>query len=149
MKEVRNLKVLVSRAADLPGQWLGHCLDLDLMSQGNSIDEAMESMVEIVSLAMVEDLKEGLDPFQVREGAPEACWQEWMQITATGRPLSALTADQVSSVRALAVQVQLELEIKQQPSLVPLTLRDHMQLSPPAWQLAALDKLRDSQHCIG
>ena len=53
------LTVLVSRAEDLPGIWVSHCLNLDVISQGETIPEAIEAIKEAVLMVLNEDESEG------------------------------------------------------------------------------------------
>ena len=69
-----NLWLTVRRAPDLPGQWLAHCLDLDVMTQGNSLAHAIEMAREAVRMVIEDDLDAGRDPLDRR--APEEDWTE-------------------------------------------------------------------------
>jgi hypothetical protein len=69
--------VVVSPAEDVPGEWLAHCLDLDVMSQGRSLPHALDMMVEAVGLVLDEDCKAGLNPFD--RMAPQEHWAEWAE----------------------------------------------------------------------
>ena len=49
--------VLVTRSCDLPGQWVGHCLNLDVVSQGDSIEHAFQMVQEAVQFLVEEDVQ--------------------------------------------------------------------------------------------
>jgi predicted RNase H-like HicB family nuclease len=69
----RTLQVLIGPAEDVPGQWFGHCLDLDIVSAGISSEHALEMVTEAVGLCIEDDLANGLDPW-ARRPAPPECW---------------------------------------------------------------------------
>src|SRR5947209_3310903 len=64
--------IVVERAADLPDAWVAHCLDFDVVSQGNSPQHAIEMLREAVEMVVMDDLKRNADPRSRR--APEAYW---------------------------------------------------------------------------
>jgi predicted RNase H-like HicB family nuclease len=72
----RALSLLVFPAPDVPGQWLGHCLELDIMSVGSSLQHAIRLTEEAVRECVADDLSHGLDPF-ARKPAPEEYFEEW------------------------------------------------------------------------
>jgi predicted RNase H-like HicB family nuclease len=74
-----NLIVLVMPAEDLPGQWIAHCLNLDLVTQGNSIEHALEMAGEAIQMVVADDLRDGLDPLE-RPLAPRECWDLLLEI---------------------------------------------------------------------
>jgi predicted RNase H-like HicB family nuclease len=80
----RELVVLIEPAGDLPGQWVGHCLDLDIVSAGMSPEHALEMVTEAVDECIADDLANGLDPWARRPAPPE-------YYAALQRPASTLT----------------------------------------------------------
>ena len=64
--------ILIERAKDVPGEWVSHCLDFDVVMQGRTIREAFEAVQESVSMIIVDDLQRGADPRARR--APEEFW---------------------------------------------------------------------------
>jgi predicted RNase H-like HicB family nuclease len=52
----------ITRAEDVPGCWVAHCLDFNIMSAGDSPQHALEMVHEAVGLALADDLSRGLDP---------------------------------------------------------------------------------------
>jgi predicted RNase H-like HicB family nuclease len=99
-----NFWVVVKRAPDLPGWWIAHCLDIDVLSQGDSLQDALESIPEAVRIAVVDDLQMGREP--LRRRAPDEYWAELAEIQRQGNPLF-LTHDalhkQSPEIDALAV----------------------------------------------
>jgi len=56
----------MTRAEDVPGCWVAHCLDFDIMSIGDSPQHALEMVREAVGLALADDLNHGRDPHERR-----------------------------------------------------------------------------------
>jgi hypothetical protein len=78
-----NLWVVVRPAEDLPDQWVAHCLDLDVVSQGTSFRHAMEMVFEASSMVVTDDIVSGRDPSSRR--APENFWDELHLIVTNGQ----------------------------------------------------------------
>lgn len=56
------LRALIYRAPSLGDQWIAHCPELDVMSQGNSPSHAAHMIVEATSMCIIDDLNDGLEP---------------------------------------------------------------------------------------
>lgn len=67
-----NLCILLTKDDEL-GQWVSHCLDLDIVSQGETVATSIESIIEAVRLCIDEDQAQGLHPLS-RPAAPQECW---------------------------------------------------------------------------
>jgi predicted RNase H-like HicB family nuclease len=80
----RNVWVLAYPAEDVPGQWVGHCLDLDVVSVGTSLDDALRMTAEAVALCLQWDAESGLDPF-ARSKAPGEAWELLDRVVREGR----------------------------------------------------------------
>jgi predicted RNase H-like HicB family nuclease len=78
--------LVISRAKDVPGEWVAHALEFDVVTQGSSAEQAREMAIEAVRMVLEEDLREGRDPFAHR--APEDCWQPLLQIWTHGHPIT-------------------------------------------------------------
>ena len=63
------LNVIIYPAPDLEGQWLAHCLETDIISQGNSVADALEMMAEAIELTAAQNVKMGR-PAIVYQNAP-------------------------------------------------------------------------------
>lgn len=99
--------ILVKRSPDSEG-WESHCLELDVVSQGETAKEAYDMGVEAAKLAMQWDLEEGHDP-RVRRPAPAECYEDLHYLIDKGKKLEAkeaLNAD----FRVIAVRVMFDLE---------------------------------------
>lgn len=78
MKDPFTFWFLAHEAQDLPGQWVTHCLDLDLVSQGVSVRDALENICDAVSMV----LEEGhLERYR---RAPEQDWALFRQTQEEG-----------------------------------------------------------------
>lgn len=69
-----NFWMIVKRSLDLPGQWIAHCLDVDVVSQGNSFEQAFRMGFEAVAMVIAEDLRAGDEPLARR--APPQVWDD-------------------------------------------------------------------------
>src|SRR5882724_1867271 len=74
--------VIVEPAEDLPGVWVAHWLELDVISQADSPQNAIESITEAVAMTVVDDLKNGFDSDQRR--APAEFWDRLARILKHG-----------------------------------------------------------------
>jgi hypothetical protein len=139
-----NLTVLVTPAQDLPGQWVAHCLNIDIVTQGDSIQHALAMAREAVLMVVRDDLIRGRDPLQ-RRPAPEECWEPLIALHRHGRPLSSFK-DQ-SHVQVAAGMLKLHVPIDALPPHARPSEPEVEML--PAWQIAALESLRSGpvQHC--
>jgi predicted RNase H-like HicB family nuclease len=86
----RTAWVVVIPTDDVPGEWLAHCLDLNVMSQGRSLSHALDMVIEAVDLVLEEDRKAGLDPFD-RTAPPE----EWAAFAEHMRRAELTTLDEL------------------------------------------------------
>jgi hypothetical protein len=78
MNEPFTFSYVARAAPDVPGQWIAHCLDLDIVTQGESFKEAMMSICEAVDMALEEGAPEGYSR------APEKFWELFKRISETG-----------------------------------------------------------------
>ena len=77
--------VLIQPADDLPGVWVAHALDFDVVSQGDSVEHAMQMIAEAVSIVLEEDIESGDDPYARR--APDQFWERLYDVMAHGERL--------------------------------------------------------------
>jgi hypothetical protein len=80
----RNFWVLVKPADDVPGQWVGHCLDLDIVSLGTTLQHAIEMTAEAVCMCIQDDLQNDCSPMD-RTPAPPEFWTELSRVQRDGR----------------------------------------------------------------
>lgn len=57
-----NFRALIHRSENAPHIWVAHCLELGLVSQGDTPAQARDAIEEAVQMIVVDDLNEGLDP---------------------------------------------------------------------------------------
>ncbi len=80
--------IVIERAEDVPGEWVAHCLDFDVVMQGRDPRHALEMAKESVEMIVVDDLAAGHDPRRRR--APEEYWLRLSNILDRAEKLSAL-----------------------------------------------------------
>ena len=119
--EKRHLtfSVLVERAEDVPGLWVAHCLDNDVISTGMSPAEAMDMVNRALVDTFLDDLVHRFD-FSDRKGAPNACWDKFRHIVKNGQPTEGLPQDAVSI--AALVQMVIAYELHERPTALEPTL---------------------------
>ena len=127
----RNFWLLVKPADDVPGQWVGHCLELDIISVGDSLQDAIKMTAEATFECVVDDLVNGRDPFD-RNMAPAEYFGELSRVQSRGRfcPLSELPADARGLV---AFQVRIRGQGHEDPQ---------EEFLPPAWVMAKYNSER-------
>lgn len=99
----RNLSVLVQRDAEDTHIWIAHCLDCDIITQGDDPADALTSLPEAVLIAIGDALKAGQDPFEFK--APPEDFEIYRKVQQVGEPMT-LPADP-DSIRVIATQLQI------------------------------------------
>jgi len=89
---MREFSVLVRREAGLEDQWVAHCLNWDLVSQGDSPAHAIQMVHEAIHIAIAEDVSDGFDPSE-RHSAPKALWELFARIQQVGTRISSADVD--------------------------------------------------------
>lgn len=89
--------VLFYPAPDVRGEWLGHVLDLNIMSQGRSLEHVIAMTLEATSLAIQWDLEAGKDPFVVRKRARPSEYAKARRALLEGRPIASSDAKKIKS----------------------------------------------------
>jgi predicted RNase H-like HicB family nuclease len=56
--------------SEISGQWVSHCLNFDVVSQGDSPEHAYQMALEATELVVLDDLAHGLNPFDRAVGLP-------------------------------------------------------------------------------
>ena len=64
--------ILLYPAPDVPGDWIGHALELDVVAQGTSEQHAREMVLGAVQVLIKYNAEHGLVPIQIRFAPPEA-----------------------------------------------------------------------------
>lgn len=136
----RNFWVLITPAQDAPGQWLGHCLELDIVSVGTSLRHAIAMTVEAVCETVADDLANGRSPLD-RTPAPAEFFSELSRVQSRGtygaledvpdRPVIAACQLHV----AMSPPIALHAPQRLQPIALPASQRPVEEL-PPAWFMA-------------
>ena len=95
-----DLHVHFFPAEDVPGIWVAHCLDFDVVSQGTSLSDAMGMIREAVELTVIDDLGRGLDPHLRR--APKEEWDAfWGAVAgAVAQPVG-LVLERAGEIRSV------------------------------------------------
>lgn len=116
MNVTRNLPAVVRFDND-SSAWIAHCLEGDIVSTGDSFEEAIGDLPEAVLIVVEDALRAGLDPLPCR--APREDFELWAQICATGVPLTLAEAHGERD-RIFATQIRLELVARTAGMPVPL-----------------------------
>lgn len=58
--------------SETPGVWVGHCLEVDAVSQGDGPEDTLVMVMEATAIIMEYDRRQGRDPFD--RCAPAECW---------------------------------------------------------------------------
>ena len=101
---VFNLWVLVKPSSDVQGEWVAHCLELDVVTQGRSIQHAFQMAAEAATMVVVDDLDAKCDPLDRR--APDQCWTDLWKLLKSGKPVT-LSEIEASPGRVRSVAAQL------------------------------------------
>lgn len=99
-----NFWVIAKPAEDVPGEWVAHCLEVDVVSQGRSLNHSFAMVAEAVAMVVTEDLAAGRQPTDRR--APEEFWRELWNLANTGKPFSVGSAPD-DDVKCAAAQLVL------------------------------------------
>jgi predicted RNase H-like HicB family nuclease len=110
-----DLHALVYPAADLPGTWVAHCLELDIISQGASDQDALRSLDEAINVIVEYNIQHGLMPLQIRL-APKEYWeaaglpfpQEGLKVSVTVRQLDTGTEDEAGEFQRSMVPIVMD-----------------------------------------
>jgi len=78
MKKDHTFSFLAHEAQDLPGQWVAHCLDFDLVIQGDSFTDALDYLCDAVRDALADGAPHGF------KRAPEEFWNWHVSVLEEG-----------------------------------------------------------------
>lgn len=81
-----NFKALIVRSESAPEIWVSVCLELGVISQGDSPGEARQNLQEAVEMVLIDDLSQGLDPYG-RRPAEEKYQRIYTELLSHGRPV--------------------------------------------------------------
>ena len=85
-RAIHTLWFIAHPSDDVPGDWEAHCLEFDLISQGQSLIEALELCLESAAIHVRESLREQRDPYATR--APDEFWDLRNKVLDGGEKLS-------------------------------------------------------------
>jgi predicted RNase H-like HicB family nuclease len=68
----------ITRAPDVANCWLAHFLDFNIMSQGDSPQQALEMVREAAGLVLADDLNSGRDPHDRQSEATD--WEPLLRL---------------------------------------------------------------------
>lgn len=78
-----TLNVLLYPSKQIRGQWIAHCLEIDLVTQGNNQEHAMEMIAEAIEIVADDNVRNGGAPLLFRS-APKEDWER----LRTAKPLN-------------------------------------------------------------
>ena len=78
-----NFWFLIEPACDVPDQWVAHCLELDVVTQGNDLDHACKMLLEACAMVLLDDIENGRYISERR--APEEYWERLYDIVQHGQ----------------------------------------------------------------
>lgn len=133
-----HLWFTVQPADDLPGQWVAHCLDIDIVTQGTSLNHAVQTLLDAVTMTAVDDRLYGRRLID-RSRAPEEYWDVLFDIVRKGvrGDVEELLRKPNESVAALAGQLLVQVEVNDQLPVPQV---------PAVWEINAF-RSSGSFHC--
>lgn len=133
---MREFSILIRRETGLEGQWVAHCLNWDLVSQGDTPEHAARMIAEAILVALVEDTREGLDADD-RPAAPRELWKIFERTQQRGKRIA---ADDVNALAAKSGDVVIATVLYMQPVRAGGSVRaeDATASAPPPFVIAAL-----------
>jgi len=83
-----DLHIVLWPDTEIRGRWMAHCLELDVLTWGTSVEHAVEMVREAAGMVLVDDLSKDRDPLLRR--APQEDWDSmWTRLRgARPQPLS-------------------------------------------------------------
>lgn len=95
MPETFYAAFLIEPATDIPGQWVAHCLSLDVVTQGDTVGNALLMLQEAVIICVVHYKAMKRDPLTSRTSTPETDWKRYTRAVAKGEQRDAEDAETV------------------------------------------------------
>jgi predicted RNase H-like HicB family nuclease len=89
---------------DIAGQWIVHCLELDVVTQGDSAENAVQMLDDALNILAYENMKDGRPPFEFRSAPPED-WELYRRAEPIGTHLLRIKGDVFSDDVTLAPSV--------------------------------------------
>ena len=85
--------LIIEKSRELANTWTAHVLNLDLVTQGKSVEHARLMAREVIAMVLEDDAKAGLDPFD-RTSAPDEAWERVHRAIRRGRRWESLSAEE-------------------------------------------------------
>jgi predicted RNase H-like HicB family nuclease len=98
-----NLWAVLARAPDVSG-WVAHCLDLHVVTVGDTFTHALQMLHEATTMTLEDDQAAGIDSFTRR--APDEYWNELRRIQRDGKFTDALPTGEPEGPVVLQLQIQ-------------------------------------------
>jgi predicted RNase H-like HicB family nuclease len=96
-------------------QWVAHCLDLDVISQGKSLESALAMVSEACHMVITDDLAASRDPLSRR--APEEFWAQLYKLVNGGVHAE---FDKVNEEQVKTLACQVIITVRQSPKTRPV-----------------------------
>ncbi len=122
--------VLIEPADDVPGQWVAHCLNLDVMSQGNSPLHARDMIAEAIALTLADDFEHHRNPW-TRPSAPKEFWDKLQDVFENGRQVRLSEIDVAQPGLRLAMLLPFNIVKVDEPQPIEEAV-------PPPWLIHAM-----------
>lgn len=102
---------LFERAEDVPDAWVAHCLDLDVVTYGVSLQHALEMVLEATRMVLDHDAAVGRDSLDRR--APDEYWEKLdaLRKAPKMRIPVALLGSRQEDVKIVAAELEVPKEI--------------------------------------
>ena len=105
----QNVWILVFPAEDLTGTWLAHCLDLDVMSFGGSVREALDNVRTTSFEVIANEIEHGRDPFARRARVEDTLWNTLNDVVKRGEPIQDLATLETNDLTCLVTQARIHI----------------------------------------
>lgn len=102
-----ELTVMVTRSESISREWVGHCLELDVVSQGTSPAHALNMVAEAVAIVVLDDLSANRDPLKFRSRAPVEDWEAYGRVIRESQLVNFSEIGDGSGVKSLVVTMNL------------------------------------------
>jgi predicted RNase H-like HicB family nuclease len=103
-----NLWLLIRPSKDIPGEWLAYCPDVDVVTQGRSLEHAYRMGREAVLMVLEDDLAGGRDPLERRAEAKQ--WAKLRSVLLGGKSLALAKALRSKRPISLATSIRLAVD---------------------------------------
>ena len=123
--------------------WIVHCLNWDLVSQGDSPSHAIAMIQDAISVVITEDEAAGADP-NSRPHAPRELWDQFFQTQNHGKVVHPSAVDQHARSHGGAVVITTTLYLKRQKD--ESLLSDFPASTPPPFMI---DQIRNDGERLG